>query len=373
MITVEEVKTRKQKKQFVDFPNKLYKNNPYFVPSIRMDELNLFNPKNVNYEDCEAKFFLAYKNKKVVGRIAGIIQKTYNNKTGEKRVRFSRFDSIKDTEVAKALFSAVEKYAKEKGMETVHGPLGFNDLDREALLIDGFDHLSTFEEQYNYDYYQTLIEQSGYEKEIDYVEYKIFPIKERDERIDRIANAVMKKHNLHIGFAKNKKEYIEKYKDGIFKVIDEVYSPLYGVVPFTNSVRDQIISQFKLFLNIKYMVTVCDENENVVAFGFAIPSVSKVIQKTKGRILHPKILGIFKAVKKPEILDLALTGVLPEYRAKGVNALILQFMMSNLLSSNLKYLETNLNLEDNAKIQNQWKNFPNINHKRRRCFVKKLV
>lgn len=372
MLEIKEVKTNKQKKQFVNFPNKLYKNNPYFVPYLKFDELKLFNPKNVVYEDCMAKFFLAYKDKKVVGRIAGIIQKTYNQKTNEKRVRFSRFDCIDDQNVSDALFKAVETFAKENNMTKIHGPLGFNDLDREALLIEGFDQLSTFEEQYNYNYYQKLIENSGYTKEIDYVEYKIFPIKERDERIDRIANAVMKKHNLHFGFAKNKKEYIEKYKDGIFKVVDEVYSPLYGVVPFTQKVRDQIISQFKLFLNVNYMVTICDENEDVVAFGFAIPSVSKVLQKTNGKIFHPKIFGIIKAVKKPEILDLALTGVLPEYRSKGVNALILQFMMSNLLSKNLKYLETNLNLENNALIQNQWKNFPNINHKRRRCFVKNL-
>ena len=221
--------------------------------------------------------------------------------------------------------------------------------------------------------YQSLIENAGYEKEVDYLEYKIFPIKERDERIDRIANAVMKKHNLHVGTAKNKKEFIEKYKEGLFKVVEEVYSPLYGTVPFTDAVRDQIISQFKLFLNINYMVIFCDENEKVVAFGFAIPSVSKVLQNTRGRILHPKILGIIKAVRKPEVLDLALTGVLPEYRAKGANALILQFMMAQLATKNLKYVETNLNLEDNVLIQNQWKNFPNINHKKRRVFVKKLV
>ncbi len=373
MIEVKEVLTYKQKKAFVDFPIKLYKNNPYFVPCLRVDEMNLFNPKkNVSYEDSEAKYFLAYKDKKVVGRIAGIVQHLFNDKTGEKRLRFSRFDSINDQEVANALFAAVEKYAKEVGMEIIHGPLGFNDLEREGLLIEGFDQPQTFEEQYNYDYYQKLIEGAGYGKEIDYVEYKIFPLAKRDERIDRIANAVLKRNNLHLGTAKNMSQFVNKYKDGIFNVIDEVYAPLYGVVPYTDKVRDQIVSQFKLFLNKKYFCVVCDENEKVVAFGFAIPSVSKVIQKTKGRILHPKILGIFKAVKKPKILDLALIGVLPEYRAKGVNAVVLQFMMNALCTQNLKYVETNLNLENNALIQNSWKNFPNINHKRRRCFIKNL-
>lgn len=373
MIVVKEVKTYIQKCKFVDFPSKLYKNNPYFVPYVRMDEMSLFNPKkNVSYEDCDAKYFLAYKGKKVVGRIAGIVQRLYNDKTNEKRLRFSRFDAINDKEVAKALFDAVENYAKEMGMDTVHGPLGFNDLDREGLLIEGFDQLSTFEEQYNYDYYQSLIESAGYKKEIDYVEYKIFPIKERDKRIDRIADAVMKKNNLHFGTAKNMSEFINKYKDGIFNIVDEVYAPLYGVVPYTDKVRNQIISQFKLFLNKKFFCVICDENEKVVAMGFAIPSVSKVMQATKGRLLHPKIFGIIKAVKKPRILDLALTGVLPEYRTKGVNALLMQYLMNVLCNKNLKHLETNLNLEDNALIQNQWKNFPNINHKKRRCFIKKI-
>ena len=257
-------------------------------------------------------------------------------------------------------------------MEIIHGPLGFNDLEREGLLIEGFDQPQTFEEQYNYDYYQKLIEGAGYGKEIDYVEYKIFPLAKRDERIDRIANAVLKRNNFHLGTAKNMSQFVNKYKDGIFNVIDEVYAPLYGVVPYTDKVRDQIVSQFKLFLNKKYFCVVCDENEKVVAFGFAIPSVSKVIQKTKGRIIHPKILGIFKAVRKPKILDLALIGVLPKYRAKGVNAVVLQFMMNALCTQNLKYVETNLNLENNALIQNSWKNFPNINHKRRRCFIKNL-
>lgn len=373
MIEIIEVKSKKEIREFVDFPTKLYKNNPYYVPPIRMDEINLFNPKkNISSDDCDAKFFLAYSEGKVVGRIAGIIQKQYNEKVGEKRIRFSRFDAINDPKVAKALFSAVENYAKEMKMEFIHGPIGFNDLDREGLLIEGFDQLSTFEEQYNYDYYQKLIESAGYEKEIDYVEFKILPMKERDPRIDRLAEAVMKKHNLKRGSAKNKKEYIKKYSDDIFDVIDKVYAPLYGVVPYSDRVRKQLVANFKLFLNLKFFVTIVDENDKVVAFGFAIPSVSKVMQRTKGRLFHPGILGIIEAVKRPRVLDLALTGVLPEYRAKGVNALIMQFMMNTLSGKDIDHLETNLNLEDNNIIQNQWKNFPNINHKRRRCFIKKI-
>lgn len=373
MLEIIEVKSRKDKKDFVNFPNKLYKNNEYFCPALTFDELNMFSPKkNVSYEDCEAKYFLAKQDGKTVGRIAGIIQKLYNQKTGEKRMRFSRFDCIEDEQVAKALFEAVENYAREKGMDIVHGPLGFNDLDREAMLIDGFDQLSTFEEQYNYPYYQSLVEKCGYVKDVDYVEYKLFKPKGYDERINRLADAVMKKYNLKYGTAKNMDEYIKKYKDGIFKVVDEVYSPLYGTIPFTDKLRDQIISQFRLFLNQKLFMTIVDENDKVVAFGFAIPSITKVIQKTKGKLLHPAILGIFKAVKKPEGVDLALTGVLPEYRTKGVNALIMKFLINTMVDLDVDWCETNLNLEDNSRIQNQWKNLEHINHKRRRCFIKNL-
>lgn len=373
MIEIREVKTHKQRKQFVQLPNKMYKGNEFFVPSLTIDEMNLFNPKkNVSYEDCDAKYFLAYRNGKIVGRIAGIVQRLFNEKTGEKRVRFSRFDCIDDQEVANALLGAIENYAREKGMNVVHGPLGFNDLDREGLLIDGFDQLSTYEEQYNFPYYQKLIENAGYGKEVDYLEYRIFPVKERDERIDRLANAVLKRNNLHVASAKNMNEIIKNYRDGLFDVVDKVYAPLYGTIPFTDKLRNQIIGQFRLFLNKKYFCLVCDENEKVVAFGFAIPSVSNVIRSTWGKVFHPKILKIFKAVKKPEILDLALIGILPEYRSKGVSAIIMQFMMNILYEDNLKYVETNLNLENNNIIQNHWKNFPNINHKRRRCFVKNL-
>lgn len=373
MVEIVEVKTRKDRKLFVDFPNKLYKGNEFFCPDLMVDELNLFNPKkNVSYEDSEARYFLAKENGKVVGRIAGIIQRLYNEKTGEKRMRFSRFDSINDERVAKALFEAVENYAREKGMEIVHGPLGFNDLEREAMLIEGFDQLSTFEEQYNYPYYKDLMEKCGYEKEVDYVEFKILKPEGPDERINRIAESVMKKYNLKMGEAKNTSEFIKKYKKGIFEVIDEAYAPLYGTIPFTDKLRDQIIEKFRMFLTKKLIMTVVDENDKVVAFGLAIPSLTKVMQKTKGRIFHPAILGIVKAVKKPEGVDLGLIGVLPEYRAKGVNAIIVKFLLDTMLEMNLQWCETNLNLEDNAKIQNQWKNFNHIHHKRRRCFMKRV-
>ena len=213
MIEIIEVKSRKDKKDFVDFPTKLYKGNPYYVHPLRGDEMGIFSPKkNVSFDECDIVFYLAKRDGEVVGRICGILQKVYNDKTGTKRVRFGRFDFIEDVEVPRALLGKVEEWAKSKGMDTVHGPLGFNDLEREGLLIEGFDRLATFEENYNYPYYKELIEACGYEKETDYIASRINLPKDTNERVKKLAELVLKRYKLHIATAKNKSEYLKKYK-----------------------------------------------------------------------------------------------------------------------------------------------------------------
>ena len=373
MIEIKEVKTKRDKKKFVDFPTKLYKNCPQYVHPLRMDELNLFSEKNVSYEDCDTIYFLAYKDGKIVGRIAGIEQKIYNQKINENRIRFTRFDCINDEEVAKALFNAVETWAKQKGMDIVHGPLGSNDLDREGMLIEGFDELATFEEQYNYSYYPELMEKCGYEKEVDWVEFKIFPTYgPREKRVEELAEKVLKRYKLRIATDKNKKKYIERYKKGIFEVIDEAYGDLHGVVPYTDKLRDQIINQFKMFISLEYIVTIVNENDEVVAFGFGIPSLSKAVQKSKGRLTPFGIIRLLHAVKHPKILDFALIGIRKNYLNKGLPAIVLNYIMKKLPEFNIEHCETNLNLEYNIPIQNQWKNFEHVQHKRRRCYIKHL-
>ena len=373
MYKIREVKTKKEQKLFVDFPTKLYKDCKQYVHPLRMDELNLFDKdKNASYDDCEAVYFLAFNGDEVVGRIAGIIQKLYNEKVNEKRVRFSRFDCINDQDVANLLFKAVEKWAKVRGMNLFHGPLGFNDLEREGLLIDGFEHLSTFEEQYNYPYYQTLIENYGFEKEKDWFEYKIFPPKEPDERINRLTEVVLKRYKLRIAPKQNKNKFIEKYKKGIFDVLDEAYGELHGTIPFNDKMREQIISQFKLFISLDFIVVIVDENDEVVAFGFAIPSLSKAIQKSKGKITPLALIRILHAVNHPDCADFGLIGVRKKYQGKGLTAIMLKHIIDTVNKYKIKYCETNLNLEDNYKIQQTWKNFEHEQHKLRRCFIKKI-
>lgn len=373
MIQVEEVKTRKQKRAFVDFPTKLYKDNNYYVHPLWADEYGLFSPKkNVSYDDCDIIFLLAYKDGKVAGRVCGVVQKLYNAKNNLKRARFTRFDIINDINVAKALLDYVENWAKEKGMTEVHGPLGFNDTDREGLLVDGFDELATFEENYNFDYYMDILEQLGYKKEIDYVGNKLYPTPSIKSRLERMEDVVKKRYNLTVVHEKSKNTFIKKYKKGIFDVLDDAYGNLYGVVPYTDKIRESIISQFKLIVDLRWALVVTNENNEVVCFGFAIPSLSDASRKSKGKLLPTGLFRILKAKKNPKVVDLALVGVRHDYLNKGVTAIILNFLETQMEKYNLEHVETNHCLETNNKILKQWEYFTHHTHKRFRCYVKSV-
>lgn len=372
MVEIVEVKTKKQIKEFIEFPLKMYKNNPYFVPPLYGDEKSIFKDNYVYAKTCDAVYYIAYIDGDVVGRISGIIQKQSNEKTGEKRARFTRFDSIDDDEVASALFNAVENWAKNKGMEIVCGPLGFSDLEREGLLIEGFDELSTFEEQYNYEYYAKLIERCGYAKEVDWVESKVFCPKHIDEKISRITQRTLKKYNLHVANCKSMSELVKKHGQGIFECLDVCYRDLYGTVDFTEEMKNQMVAQFKLIVNVKFIGVILDENDKVVAFGLCLPSISKAVQKSGGRLTIPTIFKILKCLKKPEIIDFGLVAILPEYQRTGLSAGIIEFLSKIMIENKVEYSETNLNLEDNTSIQSLWKYFDHVNHKRRRSYVKNI-
>lgn len=373
-VEIKRVSTAAERRAFVNFPLNMYKGSPYFVPPLYSDEMKAFTAKNAYSDTCISEFFLAYRDGKVVGRIQGIIQKQYNELHNEKRARFTRFDSIDDKEVASALLTAVEKWGKECGMDTVCGPLGCSDLEREGLLIEGFDQLSTFEEQYNFEYYASLIENAGYEKEIDWLEFRLFAPKVKNTMLSRVAERALELNKLHVVNADkySKKEYIYKYKDGIFECIDRCYSHLYGTVPFTENMKKEIIAQFMAVINKRYLIVICDENEKVVSFAFCIPGIGESLQKSGGRLTPLTLLKFLRAVKKPRTIDLALVAILPEYQSAGVNAVMLDKMNEYLESGEIEYFETNLNLETNTQVMAQWKYFDAHQHKRRRAYVKKI-
>ena len=374
MIKIVEVTTAKERKRFLDFPYTLYKGNPCYVPPLYGDEKNIFHrTKNVYHDTCESIFFNAYdQSGKHVGRIHGILQTASNKKTGENRVRFTRFDAINDLNVAKALFDAVENWAKSKNCDTVCGPLGFSDLEREGLLIEGFDQAHTFEEQYNAPYYQQLIEAQGYQKETDWLEYRLFKPESCPEKITRIRDTVLKKYNLHMATAKNTRDFVKKYKDGIFHVLDEGYAHLYGTVPFTENMKKQILDQFNLIIKLDYVGAILDKDDNVIGFGLCFPSIGDALKGTNGKLTPKNLFKILKVLKKPKHLDLALVAVLPNYKNLGINSIVLAGLFELMLKKDIEYCETNLCLEDNYRIQSQWKYFDNVQHKRRRSFIKKL-
>lgn len=368
------VSTRAEQKAFVQFPLKLYKNHPCFVPPLYGDEMAQFKKKHAYSDTCQSVFFLAKQGKRVVGRIQGILQVQSNALRGEKRVRFTRFDVIDDVDVARALFAAVEDWAKEQGMCEVCGPLGYSDLEREGMLIEGFDQLSTFEEQYNYDYYPRLLEACGYQKEIDWLEFQLRAPKNPNPMLGKVAQRALEISRLHVvdSSKMSKKQYIETYKDSIFECLDECYRHLYGTVPFTENMKQQMIDQFILILNKEYLIVVCDENERVVSFALCIPGIGKALQKSGGRLTPGAIMRVLQSSKNPRTLDLGLIGVLPEYQNTGVNAVMLEQLIEKLASGKVEYAETNLNLETNTQVMAMWKYFDATQHKRRRSYIKML-
>ena len=371
MITITKVATKKQQKEFLDFPLKLYNGNPYFTPPLYMDEKKIFHKDFVYNDMCEAVYFNAYKDGVMAGRISGIIQRAANEKTGKKQVRFTRFDVIEDEEVAKELFNTLENWTLQKGMNEVVGPLSFSDLEREGLLIDGFDYPATFEETYNFPYYQTFIENFGYQKDVDWTGSRIRIPKDYDGEVDKLAAFVMKRYNLHLGTARNTNEFLKKYADGIFELLDKSYELLYGTVPFTEGMKKMMIDNFRLVIDVKNVAVILDENDKMICFGLAFPAIADAVRPSGGRLTPAALVRLLKALKKPNVIDLCLIGVDPEWLNRGVSIIVSAGLMNML--KDVEYAETNMNLEDNYAIQNQWKRFDEQKIKRHRCYVKKLL
>ncbi len=373
MTEIIEVKTAKQQKQFLEFPLDLYRGNPNFVPPLYGDEKKIFRKDFVYLDTCETGYWFAVRDGKVVGRISAILQRASNEKHNEKRVRFDRFDAIDDQEVASALFGAVERFARERGMNAICGPLGFSDLEREGLLVEGFDRLSTFEEQYNAAYYGALIEGCGFQKEVDWVESMLYaPEKETAEKLHRLSDQLLKKFDLRIGEAKNTNDFLNRYQNGFFDLLDVAYEDIYGTVPFTPGMKQMMIDNFRLIIDLKHVVCLLDRNDKVVCLGLCFPSIAKAVQPSRGHLTPAALVRLLKAIRHPKVIDLGLIAVAPEYQNTGIIAIIAAALADMLLEDGVEYAETNLNLEDNLQIRNVWKRFNAVQHKRRRSYLKEL-
>ncbi|MDD7632460.1 MAG: hypothetical protein SPD54_03310 [Parabacteroides sp.] len=373
-IVIKEVTGKKELRQFVRFNIDLYKGNPYHVPSLIYDEMMTLDRKqNPAFEVCDAIYFLAYKGDRIVGRIAGIINRRSNEVWNQKRARFGFVDFIDDDEVVDALFNAVRQWAKQQGMEELCGPMGFTDLDHEGMLVHGFDQLGTMATIYNHPYYPQQLERMGFVKDQDWHEFKVYVPDCVPEKHLRIGEIVKRKYGLKVVKCKNKKE-VMPYARPLFETLNISYAPLYGFSPLTDKQIDYYINMYIPMLRLDLLTLIVREEDNaVVGFGISIPSLSRALQKTKGQLWPFGWFHLLKALRsKPEIVDLYLMGVLPEYQSKGVNALLFNDLIPIYKSLGVVYAESNPELESNNAVQAQWDYFKREHHKTRRVFIQQL-
>ncbi len=372
-ISLKEVTTDKDLKRFVDFQYKLYKNDKCWVPPLKKEELfSLRRDKNPAFDFCETKYWLAYKNDELVGRIAGIINHKFNEKFSKRIMRFGWIDFIDDEEVCSSLLTAVENWAKEKGMHEVHGPLGFTDMDGEGTLIEGFEEVSTLGAIYNYSYYPILIERNGYTKDIDWIEFQVKMTSDPvPEKISRISDIALQRNKLRV-LRVNKPKELLPYAREMFYLINSSYKDLYGFVELSDKQIDMYVKQYFGFIKPEYLPVVLNEKNEMVAFGITMPSLSKAFQKAKGKLFPFGFIHILKAMKNNPALDLYLTAVRPDMQDKGVNAILMNEINKLIIKNNIRLVETNRELEDNSKVQAQWRFFEHRQHKRRRCYKKEI-
>jgi GNAT superfamily N-acetyltransferase len=370
-VEIREVRTREEFKKFIHFPFQLYRNNPYWVPPLLLDAWNTLDAKkNPAFRDCRAKFFMAYRDGRTVGRIVGIIHDRYIEKWGNKYCRFGWFDFIDDLEVSRALLEAVEDWARKNGMIAVHGPLGFTEMDPEGMLIHGFEELGTMNTLYNHPYYPEHMEKLGYGKDVDWVEFEIRAPEEIPEKVQRLQKIVLQRNKLRV--VAEKKKALLPYAKKMFDLINQTFSDLYGFVTLSDEQIDVYIKQYFGFINPDYVRFITDENDNLIAFGIAMPSLSRALQRSKGRLFPFGFIHLLLALKFPKYIDFLLVAVRPDYQARGITAILMNEITASCLKNGIISAESNYELETNTQVQAIWKHFDARQHKRRRCYIKEL-
>ena len=366
--------TKSEIKKYVQFGIDLYKGNDCFVPPIVFDEIDTLLPeKNPAFDFCRAQSFMAYRDGKPVGRITAIINDVVNQRTGEKTMRFGWVDFIDDNEVVDALFKAAEEWGRNQGMTTIVGPLGFTDMDHEGMLVEGFDEMGTMATIYNYPYYPTHMERMGYAKEAGWVEFRIAIPEAVPDKYQRIADIVRKKFNLHTVKFTSRKKLKEKYGQALFDLINEAYDKLYGFSPLTQRQIDYYIGMYLSFLRLEDVSVIVDEDEKLVGLGITMPSFSRAVQKSGGKLFPFGWWHILKAMRgKTDTVDLMLIAVAKEYLNKGVNALLFADLIPGYIKNGYKWAESNPELEENSSVQLQWQYFDYRQHRRRCAFKKSL-
>lgn len=371
-IEVRKVVSQRDLKKFVMFPFFHYKNNRYWIPPMIKGEMETLSPdKNPAFDYCEANYWLAYKDGRIAGRIAGIFNTKYIKKWGKKYASFSRPEFVDDPEVSGALFGTVEEWAKSKGMKGLHGPLGFSTFDQQAILIEGFEELPTTASVYNYPYYQEHMEKLGYSKEVDYVEYRIRVPESVPEKAARVAAVVQRREKVKVVKSRSKKD-LAPYAKQVFDVINAAYAPLFYFTELTEKQVEDFTKKYFSFILAEYVTLIVDSDDKMVAFQITMPSLSEAFQKARGRLYPFGFIHLMKALKRPKVLDVYLVGILPEYQGKGVNALLMLDLTQIAIDKKIEFGESNSELEENVKVQSFWKYYDARRHKRKRVYLREF-
>lgn len=375
MIEIRQLKpTRRNLRRFTQFQIDLYKGNPCYVPPLISDDVNTLSPSvNPAFDFCEQALFMAFRDGKPVGRVAGIINRQLNRMHGTANARFGFIDFIDDLEVTEALMKSVEDWARSKGMNKLIGPLGFTDLDHEGMLVEGFDELSTMATIYNHPYYPQHLERLGYKKESDWLEFCMEVPDKIPDRYNRIADIVKKKFGLRVLKYKSRSRVKSEYGHALFHLINDAYKDLYEYSPLSERQIEYYIKLYLNLLNLDLLSLIVDKEGTLVGVGIALPSMSRALQKSQGKMLPFGWYHLLKGLKgKNDRVDLLLVAVHPDYQNKGVNALLFQDLIPYFQANGYKYAESNPEMETNAKVQSQWEYFTYRQHRRRRSFSKKL-
>ncbi len=369
-VTIQPCNTINDLKKFVQFPYDLYSGNAYWVPPLKADELKaLQSATNPAFLDCEAQFWLAIKDGKVAGRVAAIINKPYNTKTGEAMCRVSRIEFIDDKEVSKALLDTAEAWAKKRGMTGIHGPLGFTNLDHQAILIEGFDHLPSIASEYHLPYYKSHLEAAGYSKEMDWVEFRLKLEKEIPEKALKLNDMIQKRYSLKV-LHFNTKTDMKAHASRVLKLLNTAFGELFSFAAMSEDLQRFYIDKYFNILNPEFVKLIEDKDENLIGFIISLPSLSEAMQKAKGKLFPFGWYHISNALKKPKVVDLLLTGIHPDWQAQGVSAILITELQKVMQRYGVEYVETTGMIETNEKAINHWKNYDHIQHKRKRCFRK---
>jgi GNAT superfamily N-acetyltransferase len=374
-VTIKKISpTKKELKQFVKFGINLYDGNDCYVPPLIFDEVNTLRPEcNPAFDYCQAQSFMAYRDGKPVGRITAIINTVVNERTNSQDLRFGFVEFIDDDEVVDALFNAASEWGRSKGMTSIVGPMGFTDMDHEGMLVEGFDQIGTMATIYNYDYYPKQLERLGFAKDTDWVEFRIKIPEQIPDKMARISEIVKAKYGLKVVKYTSRKKLKNDYGKALFDLINEAYDNLYGYSPLTPRQIDYYIEMYLGMLRLDNVTIIADANDTLIGIGITMPSMSKGLQKSKGRLFPTGWWPLLRALKgKNDVVDLLLVAVKPEYQSKGVNALLFSDLIPVYNKNGYKEAESNLELEDNASVQLQWQYFERRQHRRRRAYRKFL-